>query len=173
MQDFANVTPGPLTSRSRSTRNDHHRQLPHILHLPPATRRPHKQLVLRRTRQRAPGSNTRPRRPGREPSPRRKSGARCSIMTPDPLYPTSLLPHIPALASEPGRSGNLIRDGRRNRLHRLTYYSLVISIIHHTFFFVIPKAKTSNRAGLIFASFEASSNRSIPQLSRCIKEKGS
>lgn len=140
MQNFANVAPGPLTSRSRPTGNDHHRQLPYILHLPPATRRPHKQLVFRRPRQRALGSNTRPRRPGREPGPRRKSSARRSIMTLiDPLYPTSLLPHTPALASEPGRSGNLIRDGRRNRLHRLTYYSLVISIIYHnlfTFFFV-------------------------------------
>ena len=88
MQSFTNVTLGPLTSRSRSTGNDHHRQLPHILHLPPATRRPYKQLVLRRPRQRALGSNTRPRRPGREPGPRRKSSARRRIMTLiDPIIP--------------------------------------------------------------------------------------
>ena len=115
MQGLANTIQGPLSSWSRSTRNDHYRQLPHILHLPPPTRRSDKQLVFRRPRQRAPGSNTRPRRPGREPGPRRKSGARCSIMT--LIHYTHLIASI-YQHQRASRTGLEILRGR-NRLHRL------------------------------------------------------
>ena len=73
---------GLISSRARPPRDHHHRQLPHVLHLPPAARRPHQQLVLRRPRQRTPRPDPRPRRPGRLASAGCQPGARRRVMTP-------------------------------------------------------------------------------------------
>ncbi len=72
---------GSIPSRPRPPRDHHHRQLTHVLHLPPSARRPHQQLVLRRPRQRTPRPHPRPRRSGRLASPRCQPGARRGIMT--------------------------------------------------------------------------------------------
>ncbi len=72
---------GPRSSRPRPPRNHHHRQLPYLIHLPPPTRRPNQQLVLRRPRQRTPRPDPRPRRPRWIQRPRRQPRPRRRLMT--------------------------------------------------------------------------------------------
>ena len=54
LQPPGQLRQGPLTSWPGSSRNNHHRQLAHFIHLPPPARSADQQLVLRRARQRAP-----------------------------------------------------------------------------------------------------------------------
>jgi hypothetical protein len=74
LQPPGKLRQGSQPSRAPTRRNHHHRQLTHILHLPPATRRADLLLVLRCSRQRADGLDPSSGRPGDLASPRCEPG---------------------------------------------------------------------------------------------------